>query len=752
MQRIIFSLFLLFLAYWQQAVYGQLSTFSAEPPRRYLYVQIAATDLIHETSLVGLTGGDPSFDTLIYLTPDQRFYRFSVPAGTGYDLIVGDDIYFIEGPENIQAPIYLTIHLPGLLPNGMLIWNDADIERIGEPATVTIRGKLPIELADDMYLHIPFHPWPGRPIKVPVHVEHDGESWTHANFKVQGEVAAETIVFLEVGQRYFPILMSNETGREAFMDFHVVTELATQQPVVLDSIVSNRLGLTQKVQIMRGGKPVVIEKRLAENREDINPNQLFLNNLTSHKGMSPRAYEDFVAGVIAPSMQQLTQRKWTTALSQFQRELGHEVNLRPSMEIFTELESDNRIQVFRRAFNAYVDEQYDGFHDRWELFRNLFITLHMLVIVALLVVIVAQLVKPGSMLGKLLPSVEIALLGVLFLGFMSSLVDDHGGALATVGSVGDWLMAMISVAIVVIMVREVAPDLFDRNHRSRFFLHLGLLVVVVVLTILFYDFSKVSQYFLLWISGEWALIDSTGFEYQFRHTYYSPMPLIALISSTIYGSLRHLLLQRVPKLQRRNASLNAELSTLKTQISPHFFFNSLNTVYSFSLEEESPRTSDAITRLSDLMRFVIYQADKESIQLEEEIAYLSDYIELQSLRLDPSKHQVNFEIDGEPQGQQIAPLLLISLIENAFKHGISMSEPSFIKIHLWIQAQGLILTIENSDHAVKALPDGKKAPNEGGVGLVNIRRRLDLLYPDRYDWVVETKAETYFTRLSLELV
>ncbi len=172
-----------------------------------------------------------------------------------------------------------------------------------------------------------------------------------------------------------------------------------------------------------------------------------------------------------------------------------------------------------------------------------------------------------------------------------------------------------------------------------------------------------------------------------------------------------------------NANLNAEVNFLKSQINPHFLFNTLNGIYS-QAHTRSEHTEHSILRLSNLLRYVLYESSGEKVELAKDIQYLSNYIDLQKLRLS-QKVTVNYEVEGNTGSQRIAPLLLITFVENAFKHGISYSTPSTISIHVSIFEQTLTLVVSNP-----VLEKNRFAG--GGLGIKNVTRRLDLLYPGKY--------------------
>lgn len=172
-----------------------------------------------------------------------------------------------------------------------------------------------------------------------------------------------------------------------------------------------------------------------------------------------------------------------------------------------------------------------------------------------------------------------------------------------------------------------------------------------------------------------------------------------------------------------NANLNAEVNFLKSQINTHFLFNTLNGIYS-QAHAKSEHTEHSILKLSDLLRYVLYESGEDKVALSKDIQYLSNYVDLQKLRLS-QKVKIEYEVTGEATGHQIAPLLLITFVENAFKHGISYTNPSVIKIQLQIFEKTLTLLVSNPVTETNSFAGG-------GLGLKNVIRRLDLLYPEKY--------------------
>ncbi|GGH21992.1 sensor histidine kinase [Mucilaginibacter phyllosphaerae] len=191
-----------------------------------------------------------------------------------------------------------------------------------------------------------------------------------------------------------------------------------------------------------------------------------------------------------------------------------------------------------------------------------------------------------------------------------------------------------------------------------------------------------------------------------------------------------------------NQRLSAELSFLKSQINPHFLFNSLNSIYSLAYQK-SDTTPEAILKLSEIMRYMLYECNDNKVDLDKELQYLQNYIDLQKIRF--GNHAfINFEVNGAVTNQQIVPLLLISFIENAFKHGIANDAAAPITMRINVDDGHLSFFIRNKKHT-------HNRDASGGIGLANVRRRLNLLYPGKYNLDIRDEADTYTCQLSLVL-
>ena len=189
----------------------------------------------------------------------------------------------------------------------------------------------------------------------------------------------------------------------------------------------------------------------------------------------------------------------------------------------------------------------------------------------------------------------------------------------------------------------------------------------------------------------------------------------------------------------------AELQNLKSQLNPHFLFNTLNNIYSL-IQLDTSRAQQAVLDLSRMLRYVLYESSRKEVPLREEIAFLGDYIELMRIRL-PRHVRVYVSLPEAPSETPVAPLLFISLVENAFKHGVSNDKPSHIVIDLHEIDSQLICRIENS-----CFPKTAESDRSGsGIGLQNLSRRLEMIYPGRYTFEYGSADDVFRALLCINL-
>ncbi|MET0391657.1 MAG: histidine kinase [Chitinophagaceae bacterium] len=203
------------------------------------------------------------------------------------------------------------------------------------------------------------------------------------------------------------------------------------------------------------------------------------------------------------------------------------------------------------------------------------------------------------------------------------------------------------------------------------------------------------------------------------------------------------------RLQRRMAETakekaEAELNFLKSQINPHFLFNSLNAVY-FLIDKSNTEARQSLHKFSDMLRYQLYELSGPQIPIEREISYLRDYVDLQKLRKD-EHYAVNFHCPPEVKGFVIEPLLLAPFAENAFKHISHFTDrQNFIRLALQRSNGSFTFTVANSKEP------GKTTEQHGGIGLTNVKRRLELLYPGRHHLHIDDQPDQYRVKLTLQL-
>ncbi len=196
--------------------------------------------------------------------------------------------------------------------------------------------------------------------------------------------------------------------------------------------------------------------------------------------------------------------------------------------------------------------------------------------------------------------------------------------------------------------------------------------------------------------------------------------------------------------QTEQEKMNAELAYLKAQINPHFLFNTLNSIYSLAIMK-SDETPTAVVKLSGMMRYVLSESANEFVSLEKEIVYIKNYIDLQKIRFGESI-SLDFAVNGTTNGKQIAPLMLIPFIENAFKHGVNAEEESLIKISIDIAEENLFLSVFNKKVTVHISEE-----NKSGLGVENTKNRLEHLYPNKHKLAIYDTEKEYLVELSMEL-
>lgn len=231
-------------------------------------------------------------------------------------------------------------------------------------------------------------------------------------------------------------------------------------------------------------------------------------------------------------------------------------------------------------------------------------------------------------------------------------------------------------------------------------------------------------------------VDESDYGTGFQLTILSWLMLIHLLSHWFMAQWK--LVQ-----QLKNERSDAELMHLKSQVNPHFLFNTLNNLYGLALEK-SDQTPGLILKLSDMLRYTIYQGKKDQVLLSEEINYLNDFIQLQQIRYHKPVN-ISFDCAIDDPELVISPLLLLILVENAYKHGVEkLTEEAFVVIKLEVKERKLIFTINNNF-------DESEQTTEPGIGLQNLTKRLQLIYPDAHQLDMTAEHGLYSVQLTMKL-
>ena len=300
------------------------------------------------------------------------------------------------------------------------------------------------------------------------------------------------------------------------------------------------------------------------------------------------------------------------------------------------------------------------------------------------------------------------------------------------------------------------------NNLVEFPLHIGLAYLNIFYLIPKYLPKKYLQYILLISVGIIVAVNirilvEGLFDISPNHTLTNNQYMLELIIGEVYvqgfiTAFKFLLdwgknQKKMRMLEKAN--FKTELEFLRSQVQPHFFFNTLNNLYSLTLDK-SDLAPDTVLKLSELMSYVIYEGKQKKVHLSKEIGYIRNYLELEKLRFG-NKLKANFQVNGLVSKQEVAPLLLLPFIENSFKHGTSDGDEMKITIALDIDSNNVMFTVKNKKYEDLQAP----APNpyhhigHNGVGIENIKRRLKLIYGPNYQLDIMDKSDEYTVMLKI---
>ena len=340
-------------------------------------------------------------------------------------------------------------------------------------------------------------------------------------------------------------------------------------------------------------------------------------------------------------------------------------------------------------------------------------------------------------------SLEVSFHVVFLMILLSALIPNY---FRYTNHVLDFVMVISGLAIFYFQIFFLIPN-YLLNKKPGIYA-LGCLVLLIGTLILIYLINIVELY--LSMSG-------MGIRLTFLRFFSMPEPILLLtaaalqiiiVPALIYAFIKDLLKQKTIgfKLFRNK---EAELQQLRSQVNPHFLFNSLNTLYAFALKENNTKTAEYIAKLANLMRYLVDDMEKAKIPVQKEISYIRDYINLQAIRSSVEHNiDINIAID-EDQNIMIAPMLMIPFVENAFKHGINPNSISELKVTVQITDHQFQFVIENSvDRNFEAFYKEKGF----GIGIANVRQRLEHIYPGKHTLSVADTADRFIVIMTIALM
>jgi two-component system, LytTR family, sensor kinase len=299
---------------------------------------------------------------------------------------------------------------------------------------------------------------------------------------------------------------------------------------------------------------------------------------------------------------------------------------------------------------------------------------------------------------------------------------------------GITLVNLTSIVLFFINTEVLMPRIFQRYGVSSYVV--SLILLIVVFTIIQYSMK------------EWLLpFRKSGQEFNLgRFVAFNVFPVIMIAAiSAVYGFINYYSSQSKIQQEEKQERLQSELSFLRSQISPHFIFNVLNSIV-YLIRTKSNNAETVTIQLSELMRYMLYETDNQQVPLEKEVLYLENYIELQRVRFEDDV-QINFKVEGKIDALMIEPMLLIPFVENAFKHGVGLIQNPVIDVFVSCQNNTMKSNIKN-----KIAPESvENKDGSSGIGLKNVKRRLELLYPNQHQFSASERGDWFEVELLLNL-
>ncbi|MGM9474917.1 sensor histidine kinase [Pedobacter sp. GSP4] len=394
-----------------------------------------------------------------------------------------------------------------------------------------------------------------------------------------------------------------------------------------------------------------------------------------------------------------------------------------------------RTYSFAYELVAYKSLQHAYNHIFFKSFYNSFLVVVSIIVYILIKSLITSLINNNDELNKTQNKIKAdTALGLAFwlIGMLFLLISDAAYEICVVWS----LVIFSSIGIVIYSIYFLIPKTLSEGKKFKNYLFkiilasLLICIPIAIISLLVFNHRGEAPFVVI--------------------LFHLPTQLLISAPLAWYLYKRRMVNDaELTSLKTELGKSDATLSFLQSQINPHFLFNALNTLYGTALQENAERTGEGIQKLGDMMRFMLHENTLDKISLAREVEYLSNYIDLQKLRTSRSA-DINIETHIEQQFGvlQITPMLLIPFVENAFKHGISLQQPSYIKISLQTKDSTLYFDVSNSIYT-KAENDPEKL--KSGIGLENVKKRLSMLYIGKHELIIRESAKEFFVHLTLQL-
>ena len=322
----------------------------------------------------------------------------------------------------------------------------------------------------------------------------------------------------------------------------------------------------------------------------------------------------------------------------------------------------------------------------------------------------------------------------VFMLFFLLILDSSNTSFGFIFSV-EFINVLFYAVVVYFNLLYLVPNYLNDRY---FLLYCGLLILSVIIVtpikifvffFLFSPFPEVQQQLIA------------------DQNWYFASTFIIAGSSTIVKIISDWIRYQRDRKELQTQTMQSELRFLKSQINPHFLFNTLNNLYALTLKK-SEKAPEIVIKLSEMMRYMLYECNERRVPLQKEVNYIRNYLDLEKLRQGKNV-EITFKVEGDVGDQKIAPLMFIPFLENSFKHGLSNQiSHGFVNIKLEVDQNQVDFFIENSKADSLPMQIHKRS---GGIGLVNVKRRLNLLYPEHYDLQIHDNPKTYAVNLKIDL-